>query len=193
MQAKKTTNGSQPNPDDKHKRRSPPGVAYAHSLRAGIESLYSDQVENWQRFWGRIQKDDYTFGMWTADAVRFWDGWLSGYSRLLTAPLRAVEGETVPVVGFVVDRVASANQVMELPVPAHRRIDSDPQATDLTGTAKLGRLKVVPTLDRERGIIEIRLNEVRKYKDDPAPSGSQATAVIFKQNTVLAQVLVIAA
>jgi hypothetical protein len=180
-----------PPPPPKPSDTSTPGVAVLQGVRENIESMLISQSANWERFWRRIQSDNYTFGNMAADGVQFWQTWLTGVSQMVADPFRTMTGETVPTVAFVVDKQQKADKVVEL-MP-RRRIDSPPKATDLKSTdAALEKLTIKCEYDGERGVLRIRLGGLAAYVAAPAAPGAQASAVVYRQQTPIAAVVVVA-
>lgn len=173
-----------------------PGFRILEGYRAGMENLVSGQVENWTRFWDHIDQEDYTFASWTSDIARFWGSWANGVVNLATAPMRQVNGDSVPVLVFVLDQPGAAMPSKEIAVPPTFRFDSSVRRTEWSGDLPAEFKKKLDTtfqLKESEGRLRVLLNPISELKKSKTvwPSGTEVRALIYQARTPIAGIQVV--
>jgi hypothetical protein len=173
-----------------------PGYQVLEDLRAGMESLWSGQIQNWQRFWQRMEDGDYSVGSWTSDAARFWGSWMSGVTNLARSPFRQSAGDTVPTVMFLLDAAATGKPPSkEIVLPSNFQSGSAIDYLSWSGdTPDDVRKKLKMSFDPLEGDTRLRitLNPVSELKTGGGewPSRTQVLSLVYQNQTPIAGVFV---
>jgi hypothetical protein len=93
-----------------------PSLRYLESVKRTATDFWNDQFTNWNRVWGRVQDDVYTFGKLVRDAFQTWDGWMYGASRVASLPDRQFE-KVLPVLTLLTDEAAGIGPKGQIPAP----------------------------------------------------------------------------
>ena len=174
----------------------PPVFQALEDLRAGMESLWSGQIQNWQRFWQRLEDGDYSVGSWTSDVARFWSSWMNGVTNLAWSPLRQSGGDTVPTVMFLLDKDATGKPPSkEIILPSNAQAAGSFDYLSWSGdTPELVRNQLQMTFEPLDGSARLRinLNPVSELKNGgiPWPSRTHALSLVYQNQTPIAGVFV---
>jgi hypothetical protein len=181
-----------------------PRYPILEGIKSGLENMVSGQYENWNRFWSRLGSDEYTFGMLTADMVRFWGTWAGGAADLVVAPIRGASGNAVPTLIFFLDHKGSAKVFQELSVPPSYKFMSGrkPDYFFAAGGTVPEAIWKQLSLDFKPNRAERRfkvtlspstadLKKWLKQQEKPWPSKTDASAVIFQGRAPIAFVQVV--
>jgi len=172
-----------------------PGSRGINDLRVGLENLMLGQFKNWNRIWERLEGDDYSFGKWTSDVVRYWAGWLTGAANLALSPLQRA-GDAVQTVVFLLDSEASAKVKKEVVLPPNFNVATAQLNYELVPgpglpeeIAKKLALKFDPKEDEGR--LKISLNPTVAELRDSWRSGTEARAIVFQDRKPIVAVMII--
>jgi hypothetical protein len=174
----------------------PPGFQALEDWRAGMESLWSGQIQNWQRFWQRLENGDYSVGSWTSDVARFWGSWMNGVMNLSSSPLRQSAGDTVPTVMFLLDEAATGKPPSkEIVLPSSSQSGGSFEYLKWSGdTPPNVRDKLKMTFESLDGDarLKIDLNPVSELKigGSPWPSQTHLLSLVYQNRTPIAGVFV---
>ena len=179
-----------------NRRASNTSLRYLDSVKRTATDFWNDQLDNWSRIWGRVQKDDYTFGKMVHDAFQTWDGWMYGVSRVASLPGRQFE-DVLPTLTLLTDTRATVGPKGEFDAPDDFQFgDARPIASTAFSLEEVDENFVIKAIGRSNSkTIFVRIvpkgEEPRRFSDaceGHELAGKSASAVIYQGNRPLAVV-----